>query len=105
MKGRNVIITGASAGIGEELAYQYAKLGANVFITARRENVLKRVREICFQRLDFCLVNIPSIVLDDAFNSMQASDLQGPRVRFLAGPKVGQFVVAWRCLVAFNAES
>ena len=43
VKGKNVVITGASTGIGEELAYHYAKLGANVVITARREQRLKEV--------------------------------------------------------------
>ena len=43
VKGKNVIITGASTGIGEELAYQYSRLGANIVITARREQRLKEV--------------------------------------------------------------
>ena len=36
-------MTGASSGIGEELAYTYASHGANVVIVARRENRLKQV--------------------------------------------------------------
>ena len=43
IKGRNVVITGASSGIGEALAYEYARLGANVFVTARKEDLLKKV--------------------------------------------------------------
>ena len=43
LKGKNVVITGASTGIGEQLAYHYARLGANVVITARREQRLKEV--------------------------------------------------------------
>ena len=43
VKGKYVIITGASTGIGEELAYQYARLGANIVITARREQRLHEV--------------------------------------------------------------
>ena len=38
-----MVVTGASTGIGEELAYQYARLGANIVITARREHRLKEV--------------------------------------------------------------
>ncbi|CAH1268518.1 HSD11B1L [Branchiostoma lanceolatum] len=38
-----VVITGCSTGIGEEMAYQYARLGAKILITARRENRLKEV--------------------------------------------------------------
>ena len=43
VKGKNVVITGASTGMGEEIAYQYARLGANVVIAARREQRLKEV--------------------------------------------------------------
>ncbi|XP_002738382.1 hydroxysteroid 11-beta-dehydrogenase 1-like protein [Saccoglossus kowalevskii] len=45
--GKRVIVTGASTGIGEQVAYQYAKLGANILITARRENRLKEVVKKC----------------------------------------------------------
>ena len=41
------MITGASTGIGEQLAYEYSKLGAKVLITARREHVLQKVSEFC----------------------------------------------------------
>ena len=47
VKGKNVIITGASSGIGEQMAYHYARLGANVLITARREPQLQKVIERC----------------------------------------------------------
>ena len=47
VKGKNVVITGASTGIGEQLAYQYARLGANIVITARRE---QRLKEVCGRR-------------------------------------------------------
>ncbi|OPL20384.1 corticosteroid 1-like 11-beta-dehydrogenase isozyme, partial [Mytilus galloprovincialis] len=41
LKGKRVVITGASAGIGEQMAYHYAKMGANVIVTARREQKLQ----------------------------------------------------------------
>ncbi|CAH1264665.1 HSD11B1L [Branchiostoma lanceolatum] len=43
LRGATVVITGCSSGIGEEMAYQYARLGAKILITARRENRLKEV--------------------------------------------------------------
>ncbi|XP_078602767.1 hydroxysteroid 11-beta-dehydrogenase 1-like protein [Branchiostoma floridae x Branchiostoma japonicum] len=43
IRGATVVITGCSTGIGEEMAYQYARLGAKILITARRENRLKEV--------------------------------------------------------------
>ena len=42
--GKNVLVTGASRGIGRELALNYCRMGANVFITARNEKKLKAVR-------------------------------------------------------------
>ena len=45
VKGKRVLVTGASTGIGEQLAYHYARLGADVVVTARRENRLKEVRK------------------------------------------------------------
>ncbi|XP_027068869.1 11-beta-hydroxysteroid dehydrogenase 1A-like [Coffea arabica] len=45
IKGKVVLITGASSGIGEHLTYEYAKRGACLVIVARRENLLKEVAE------------------------------------------------------------
>ncbi len=47
VRDKNVVITGGSTGIGEQLAYHYARLGANALITARREKQLKKVVEKC----------------------------------------------------------
>mmetsp|Transcript_2705 Transcript_2705/g.3044 ORF Transcript_2705/g.3044 Transcript_2705/m.3044 type:complete len:317 (-) Transcript_2705:107-1057(-) len=44
-KGKTVVITGASSGIGEQLAYAYAKDGANIVLAARREDKLKTVAQ------------------------------------------------------------
>jgi short-subunit dehydrogenase len=42
---RNILITGASAGLGEEMARQFAAKGHNLALTARREHRLKALQE------------------------------------------------------------
>jgi len=44
---QTVWITGASSGIGEALAYEFAKQGANLIISARRTDELQRVQALC----------------------------------------------------------
>ncbi|GLJ37034.1 hypothetical protein SUGI_0750430 [Cryptomeria japonica] len=45
MQGKVVLITGSSSGIGEQMAYQYAKKGAKLVLVARREDHLKAVAD------------------------------------------------------------
>ncbi|XP_029987237.1 hydroxysteroid 11-beta-dehydrogenase 1-like protein [Sphaeramia orbicularis] len=47
LRGARVLVTGASTGIGEQVAYHYARFGAQIVITARREKVLSQVTEKC----------------------------------------------------------
>lgn len=44
---KNVWITGASSGVGEGLATVFHREGANLIISARRENELERVKATC----------------------------------------------------------
>jgi len=48
-RGKSIIITGASSGIGEELAIMYAAMGAKLVLAARRTEMLKSVAERCKQ--------------------------------------------------------
>ncbi|XP_051495612.1 hydroxysteroid 11-beta-dehydrogenase 1-like protein isoform X1 [Apus apus] len=47
LSGARVLLTGASAGIGGQMAYHYARFGAEIVFTARREAVLQKVVEKC----------------------------------------------------------
>ena len=46
LKGKWVLITGASKGIGEAIALTYAKQGANIALAARSEDKLESVRYV-----------------------------------------------------------
>ncbi|XP_074316532.1 11-beta-hydroxysteroid dehydrogenase 1A-like [Silene latifolia] len=47
--GKVVVITGASSGIGEQLAYEYARRGAFLVLAARREKSLREVANLCVE--------------------------------------------------------
>lgn len=47
LKGKVVWITGASSGIGEACAYEFARKGARLILTGTREDKLREVREHC----------------------------------------------------------
>ena len=50
LRTKNVVLCGASSGIGEEIAYYVSRSGvANLVISARREEKLKSVSERCLQ--------------------------------------------------------
>ncbi|XP_031490160.1 11-beta-hydroxysteroid dehydrogenase A-like [Nymphaea colorata] len=45
VRGKVVLVTGASSGIGEQISYQYAKMGASLALVARREQSLNEVAD------------------------------------------------------------
>ncbi|KAA3617344.1 MAG: SDR family NAD(P)-dependent oxidoreductase [Calditrichaeota bacterium] len=61
LKNKNVLITGASAGIGEACAFAFAKEGCNLIVIARRENRLKSLKQKIEKEFN---VDVQIIVLD-----------------------------------------
>lgn len=47
LHGKTVVITGASSGIGEATAYEFAKHGARLLLVARRAERLAEIAELC----------------------------------------------------------
>ncbi|XP_034078213.1 dehydrogenase/reductase SDR family member 7 [Gymnodraco acuticeps] len=64
LKGLVVWITGASSGIGEELAYQLAKCGSRLILSARREDELNRVKRGCLERTNLQDADVLVLPLD-----------------------------------------
>ncbi|XP_008580469.1 PREDICTED: corticosteroid 11-beta-dehydrogenase isozyme 1 [Galeopterus variegatus] len=49
LQGKKVIVTGASKGIGKEMAYHLARMGAHVVLTARSKERLQKVVSHCLE--------------------------------------------------------
>lgn len=64
-KDTTIWITGASSGIGEALAKEYARRGASLILSARRVGELERVRAACGLPESRCLI-LPLDVADHA---------------------------------------
>ena len=56
LRDKVVWITGASSGIGEALAYELAKVGAKLVLSARGEQELRRVANKCRGELTLLMV-------------------------------------------------
>lgn len=77
------MVTGASTGIGEQIAYHYARFGAQIVITARREKVLQQVVEKClslgaqkafYMAADMAIETDPEKVVDFAVEKLGGLD-------------------------------
>ncbi|XP_021379907.1 dehydrogenase/reductase SDR family member 7-like isoform X2 [Mizuhopecten yessoensis] len=64
LSGQVVWITGASSGIGEELAYELARAGCRLVLSARRTKELERVKKECMLRGRVKYDNILILTLD-----------------------------------------
>lgn len=61
IKGKTVLVTGASSGIGYAAAKAFAAMGANLILTARRIGIVDKLREELLQEYK---INIFSMALD-----------------------------------------
>nr|XP_028566943.1 hydroxysteroid 11-beta-dehydrogenase 1-like protein B isoform X2 [Podarcis muralis] len=49
VRGKRVLVTGSSTGIGEQMAYEFAWMGAHLMLTARNETRLQKVVQNCLK--------------------------------------------------------
>ncbi|XP_023620412.1 hydroxysteroid 11-beta-dehydrogenase 1-like protein [Myotis lucifugus] len=79
LQGARVLLTGASAGVGEELAYHYARLGSHLVLTAHTEVFLQKVVGNCrklgapkvfFIAADMASREVPELVVQFALDKL-----------------------------------
>lgn len=59
LKAKNILVTGASSGIGEAFSKQFAELGANLILVARSENDLQKLSDSLKQKYSINCYTIP----------------------------------------------
>ncbi|VCX40973.1 unnamed protein product [Gulo gulo] len=83
LQGARVLLTGASAGVGEELAYHYARLGSHLVLTAHTEAFLQKVVGNCrklgapkvfFIAADMASPEVPERVVQFALDKLGGLD-------------------------------
>ncbi|MED3728784.1 SDR family oxidoreductase [Priestia filamentosa] len=83
LKGKKILITGGSKGIGKDIALEFAKLGADTVITGRNEgdlvsttNELKQIHSGSFY-LKADMQNIPNVydMVDEAVSTLGGIDI------------------------------
>jgi 3-hydroxy acid dehydrogenase / malonic semialdehyde reductase len=65
LKGKRAIITGATAGIGEETAIQLASAGVNLILTGRRKERLNKLRDKLIAEFPQCEIHISDFDVRD----------------------------------------
>ena len=68
--GENFVVTGASSGMGRQIAIELAESGANVLAMARRENELEKLQslypnKIFIAAIDVCNSTLVETVIND----------------------------------------
>ncbi|XP_075687328.1 hydroxysteroid 11-beta-dehydrogenase 1-like protein A [Rhinoderma darwinii] len=81
VKGKRVLVTGSSTGIGEQIAYTFSEMGAHVMLTARRAKQLQEVAKKCLQ----LGAGSASYVVSDMGNLTSAQNVAQEAIKKLGG--------------------
>lgn len=58
LKGKVIVVTGASQGLGKELVYQFSKEKARLILVARSEDLLKKIRKELVDNVEYFVCDI-----------------------------------------------
>ncbi len=78
-----VIITGASSGIGKALAFEFAKNGFDLFLTARNEGALTEIAEACRRKFSVESEVFPADLADPDSTDRLVRKISGRRFEIL----------------------
>jgi len=96
VKEKVIIITGASSGIGMELAFNYSRQGAKLSLVARREKELKEVADQCYKlgASEVLIIVADVSIQEDCRDLVQKTVIKFERIDGLllnAGISMGEF--------------
>jgi short-subunit dehydrogenase len=90
---RNILITGASAGLGAEMARQFAAKGHNLALTARREERLEALKAELTERhpqLQIVIHRLDVTDADQVFEVFRKADAELPLDRIIVNAGLGK---------------
>ena len=75
-KDKVVLITGASSGIGAELAQQLSTQKAKLILTARNKEALEQVKQKCLQQTLYCKIVVADLSKEDEIEKLVTTALE-----------------------------
>ncbi|MHA1927750.1 MAG: SDR family NAD(P)-dependent oxidoreductase [Candidatus Thorarchaeota archaeon] len=114
-EGKTAIITGASAGLGEQFAYAFAESGANVVLAARRKELLDKIADNIKQKYSTKTITIQTDVsietdviklVDETVNDLGTVDILINNAGiFISKPLIEQTLNDWHTVMDVNLTS
>ncbi|MFX1607030.1 MAG: SDR family NAD(P)-dependent oxidoreductase [Promethearchaeota archaeon] len=115
LDGKIVIITGASAGLGEQFAHAFAESGAHVVLGARRQDLLKKVADEVSSKYGVKALPLKTDVTkeDDIINLVNATVKEFSTVdvlvnnagMYIVKPLIEQTLEDWHTVMDVNLTS